>query len=390
MQRSVYTLRNQVEAKINRLPLAYFDRQTRGELLSRVTNDIDNVAQALQQTLSQLLTSLLTVVGVTAMMFVVSPLLALIALVTIPVSVLVTAVIGKRSQRLFMAQWKATGELNGHIEEAFTGHSLVKVFGRQREVEAQFAERNDSLFRSGFGAQFVSGLIMPTMFFIGNLNYVVIAVVGGLRVASGTMMLGDVQAFIQYSRMFTQPLTQLASMANLLQSGVASAERVFEVLDEEEESVEATGALPPTRGRVAFEHVSLRLRQGPAADHRPVPGGRARQHGGDRRSDRGGQDHAGEPGHAVLRAGRRPDHPRRGGHLAGPAVGAARRDRHGAAGHLAVPRHDLGQHRLRPAGRHRGRDPGGGRGDLRGPLRARAARRLRDGDRRGGQQRQRR
>ena len=257
VQRSVYTLRNQVEAKINRLPLAYFDRQTRGELLSRVTNDIDNVSQALQQTLSQLLTSLLTVVGVTAMMIVVSPLLSVIALVTIPVSVLVTAVIGKRSQRLFMAQWKATGELNGHIEEAFTGHSLVKVFGRQREVEAQFATRNDSLFRSGFGAQFVSGLIMPTMFFIGNLNYVVIAVVGGLRVASGTMMLGDVQAFIQYSRMFTQPLTQVASMANLLQSGVASAERVFEVLDEEEESVEATGALPPTRGRVAFEHVTF-------------------------------------------------------------------------------------------------------------------------------------
>ena len=164
-----------------------------------MTNDIDNVSQALQQTLSQLLTSLLTVVGVTAMMFVVSPLLAAIALVTIPVSILVTTVIGKRSQKLFMAQWKATGELNGHIEEAFTGHSLVKVFGRQREVEASFAARNESLFRSGFGAQFVSGLIMPTMFFIGNLNYVVIAVVGGLRVASGTMSLGDVQAFIQYS-----------------------------------------------------------------------------------------------------------------------------------------------------------------------------------------------
>ena len=257
VQRSIYTLRNQVEAKINRLPLSYFDRQTRGELLSRVTNDIDNVAQALQQTLSQLLTSLLTVVGVMAMMLVVSPLLAAIALVTIPVSILVTSVIGKRSQRLFMAQWKATGELNGHIEEAFTGHSLVKVFGRQREVEAEFANRNESLFRSGFGAQFVSGIIMPTMFFIGNLNYVVIAVVGGLRVASGTISLGDVQAFIQYSRMFTQPLTQLASMANLLQSGVASAERVFEVLDEEEESTEATGVLPPTRGRVAFEHVTF-------------------------------------------------------------------------------------------------------------------------------------
>jgi ATP-binding cassette, subfamily B, multidrug efflux pump len=257
VQRSIYTLRNQVESKINRLPLSYFDRQTRGELLSRVTNDIDNVAQALQQTLSQLLTSLLTVIGVSVMMLVVSPVLAIIALVTIPISIGVTTVIGKRSQKLFMSQWKATGELNGHVEEAFTGHSLVKVFGRQREVEAVFAAKNDTLYGSSFGAQFVSGLIMPTMFFIGNLNYVVIAVVGGLRVASGTMNLGDVQAFIQYSRMFTQPLTQVASMANLLQSGVASAERVFEVLDEEEESPETTGALPPMRGRVAFERVSF-------------------------------------------------------------------------------------------------------------------------------------
>ncbi len=257
VQRSVYALRNQVEAKINRLPLSYFDRQTRGELLSRVTNDIDNVAQALQQTLSQLLTSVLTVVGVVVMMFVVSPMLALIALVTIPVSVLITSVVGKRSQKLFVQQWKATGELNGHIEEAFTGHSLVKVFGRQREVEAVFAARNEALFLPSFGAQFVSGLIMPTMFFIGNLNYVVIAVIGGLRVATGSMNLGDVQAFIQYSRMFTQPLTQVASMANLLQSGVASAERVFEVLDAEEQSAETAGTLPPTRGRVAFEGVSF-------------------------------------------------------------------------------------------------------------------------------------
>ena len=261
VQRSVYALRNQVEAKINRLPLRYFDKQTRGELLSRVTNDIDNVSQALQQTLSQLLTSLLTVVGVTAMMIVVSPLLALIALVTIPVSILVTTLIGKRSQKLFMAQWKATGELNSHIEEAFTGHSLVKVFGRQREVEATFAAKNQVLFGSAFGAQFVSGLIMPTMFFIGNLNYVVIAVVGGLRVASGTMNLGDVQAFIQYTRMFTQPLTQVASMANLLQSGVASAERVFEVLDEEEEQLESTDALNPSCGRVEFEHISFSYEQ---------------------------------------------------------------------------------------------------------------------------------
>jgi ATP-binding cassette subfamily B multidrug efflux pump len=257
VQRSIYTLRSQVEDKINRLPLSYFDKQTRGELLSRVTNDIDNISQALQQTLSQLLTSLLTVIGVTIMMFVVSPVLALIALVTIPLSIVVTTVIGKRSQKLFIEQWKSTGELNGHIEEAFTGQSLVKVFGRQREVDAVFAERNSTLYKASFGAQFISGLIMPTMFFIGNLNYVAIAVVGGLRVASGTMSLGDVQAFIQYTRMFTQPLTQLASMANLLQSGVASAERVFEVLDEVEQVPEEASSLNPTCGRVAFEHISF-------------------------------------------------------------------------------------------------------------------------------------
>jgi ATP-binding cassette, subfamily B, multidrug efflux pump len=255
VQRSIYTLRSQVEDKINRLPLSYFDKQTRGELLSRVTNDIDNISQSLQQTLSQLLTSVLTVIGVTIMMFIISPVLALIALVTIPVSILVTALIGKRSQKLFIQQWKSTGELNGHIEEAFTGQSLVKVFGRQREVEAVFGERNHTLYVASFGAQFVSGLIMPTMFFIGNLNYVAIAVVGGLRVASGTMNLGDVQAFIQYTRMFTQPLTQLASMANLLQSGVASAERVFELLDEEEQVPEEASSLNPTCGRVAFEHI---------------------------------------------------------------------------------------------------------------------------------------
>ncbi len=270
VQRSIYTLRSQVEDKINRLPLSYFDKQTRGELLSRVTNDIDNISQALQQTLSQLLTSLLTVIGVTIMMFVVSPVLALIALVTIPLSIVVTTVIGKRSQKLFIEQWKSTGELNGHIEEAFTGQSLVKVFGRQREVDAVFAERNSTLYKASFGAQFISGLIMPTMFFIGNLNYVAIAVVGGLRVASGTMNLGDVQAFIQYTRMFTQPLTQLASMANLLQSGVASAERVFEVLDEVEQVPEEASSLNPTCGRVAFEHISFSYDALPAKGDDPL------------------------------------------------------------------------------------------------------------------------
>ncbi|MBQ0902887.1 ABC transporter ATP-binding protein [Micromonospora sp. U21] len=260
VQRTVLRLRAEVEEKLNRLPLPYFDRQPRGELLSRVTNDIDNISTSLQQTLSQLLTSLLTVVGVLAVMFWISPLLALVALVAVPLSVLVTQRIAKRSQQQFIAQWKHTGELNGQIEEAYTGHELVKVFGRQREVEAAFNAKNEELFRASFGAQFISGIIMPSMMFIGNLSYVAIAVVGGLRVASGSMSLGDVQAFIQYSRQFTQPLTQLASMANLLQSGVASAERVFAVLDADEQSPDP---LQPARvadphGRVEFEHVSFR------------------------------------------------------------------------------------------------------------------------------------
>jgi ATP-binding cassette subfamily B protein len=260
VQRTVFRLRADVEAKLHRLPLRYFDQQPRGELLSRVTNDIDNVAQSLQQTLSQLLTSLLTVVGVVALMLVISPLLAVIALVTIPISMLITTRIAKRSQKLFVAQWKHTGRLNAHIEETFTGHELVTVFGRQREVERTFAERNEDLFQASFGAQFVSGLIMPAMMFLGNLNYVAVAVVGGLRVATGALSLGDVQAFIQYSRQFTQPLTQVASMANLLQSGVASAERVFELLDADEQVPDAVDATVPTtrRGRVEFEHVSFR------------------------------------------------------------------------------------------------------------------------------------
>jgi len=260
VQRSMLALRGEVEAKLHRLPLPYFDNQPRGELLSRVTNDIDNIAQTLQQTLSQLLTSLLTVVGVLVMMFVISPLLALIALVAVPLSVVVTRQIAKRSQQQFIAQWRHTGVLNAHIEEAFTGHSLVTVFGRRREVQATFDERNEKLFAASFGAQFVSGIIMPAMMFIGNLSYVAIAVVGGLRVASGGMTLGDVQAFIQYSRQFTQPLTQVASMANLMQSGVASAERVFDLLDAEEQSPEpATPAqVAARRGRVAFKHVSFR------------------------------------------------------------------------------------------------------------------------------------
>jgi ATP-binding cassette subfamily B multidrug efflux pump len=259
VQRAMLRMREQVQAKLDRLPLAYFDNQPRGELLSRVTNDIDNVSTSLQQTMSQLLNSLLTVVAMLAMMFWISWLLALIALVTIPISMVVAAAIGKRSQKLFVKQWAATGQLNSIIEETFTGHQLVKVFGRQREVQEQFDAKNGELYDSAFGAQFISGIIMPVMMFVGNLTYVAIAVVGGLKVASGQMTLGDVQAFIQYSRQFTQPLTQVASMANLLQSGVASAERVFEVLDAPEQEAEA--AYPATiaepHGEVRFEDVSF-------------------------------------------------------------------------------------------------------------------------------------
>lgn len=258
VQRSVYRMRRQVSEKITRLPLKYFDAQPRGELLSRVTNDVDNISQSLQQTLAQILTNLFTVVGVVIMMFYVSWVLALVALVTIPIAMALTVAIGRRSQKLFAKTWKATGELNGQIEEAYTGHELVTVFGRRREVAEKFRAKNAELFDASFGAQFISGIIMPVMFFVGNLNYVIIAVVGGLMVTAGGLTIGGVQAFIQYSRMFTQPITSLASMANLLQSGVASAERVFEVLDQEEEAPDADGELAtPVQGRVAFENVSF-------------------------------------------------------------------------------------------------------------------------------------
>ncbi|MFG1700659.1 ABC transporter ATP-binding protein [Nonomuraea sp. NPDC049309] len=259
VQRAVARLRERIEGKLSRLPLRYFDDQPRGEILSRATNDTDNIAQSLQQTMGQLVTSLLTVVAVLAMMFVISPILALIAVVTVPVTVFVTAFIGKRSQPQFIAQWAATGKLNGHIEEMYGGHTLVKAFGRQKESAETFTEHNQALFTSGFRAQFISGVIQPAMMFISNLNYVLVAVVGGLKVASGSISLGDVQAFIQYSRQFSQPLTQVASMAGLVQSGVASAERVFELLEAPEQSAEPAEPARPeqVRGRVAFENVSF-------------------------------------------------------------------------------------------------------------------------------------
>ncbi len=260
VQRAMNRLRRQVEDKLHRLPLSYFDRVQRGELLSRVTNDVDNIGQSLQQTLSQVVTSLLTVVGVLVMMFVISPLLAVIALVTVPLTIVITALIARRSQALFATQWRATGVLNARVEETFSGHGVVKVFGHQREVERDFAAENDEVYRASFGAQFLSGIIMPAMMFIGNLVYVAIAVVGGLQVAGGLLSIGDVQAFIQYSRQFTQPLSQLGSMVNLLQSGVASAERVFELLDETEQSDDPEDAVsvPPEAGTLTFEDVSFR------------------------------------------------------------------------------------------------------------------------------------
>ncbi|WP_086827463.1 ABC transporter ATP-binding protein [Streptomyces sp. NRRL B-24572] len=263
INRTVYRMREDVQTKLARLPLSYFDKAKRGEVLSRATNDIDNISQTLQQSMGQLINSLLTIVGVLVMMFWISPLLAVVALVTVPVSVFVAAKIGKRSQPHFVQQWKSTGALNAHIEEMYTGHGLVKVFGRQEESAKDFREQNEALYEAGFKAQFNSGVMQPVMFFISNINYVLVAVVGGLRVATGSLSIGDVQAFIQYSRQFSMPLTQVASMANLVQSGVASAERIFELLDAEEQEPDAPTSEKPVdlKGKVALEGVSFRYEE---------------------------------------------------------------------------------------------------------------------------------
>jgi ATP-binding cassette subfamily B protein len=259
VQRTMFRLREQVETKLNRLPLKYVDGQPRGDLLSRVTNDMDNLAQGMQQTLSQMLTSTLTLVGTLVMMFVVSWVLALVALVTIPLSILSIKFITKRSRVKFVAQWRHTGALNALVEETFTGHNIVKAFGRQAEVEERFRESNNALFDASFGATFISGSVMPSMMLIGNLGFVAIAVVGGLQVASAALTLGAVQAFIQYSRQFSQPLTQMASMVTVLQSGVASAERIFDFLDADEQSEEPEDvALPETpAGCIEFDRVTF-------------------------------------------------------------------------------------------------------------------------------------
>ncbi|MFR9798419.1 ABC transporter ATP-binding protein [Streptomyces sp. MS06] len=260
VNRTMYRMREDVQGKLSRLPLSYFDKRQRGEVLSRATNDIDNIGQTLQQSMGQLINAMLTIIGVLAMMFYVSWILALVALVTVPLSFVVATRVGKRSQPHFVQQWRSTGALNAHIEEMYTGHTLVKVFGRQDESAAQFAEQNEALYEAGFRAQFNSGIMQPLMMFVSNLNYVLVAVVGGLRVATGALSIGDVQAFIQYSRQFSMPLTQVASMANLVQSGVASAERVFELLDAPEQEADPVPGEKPDEllGRVELEKISFR------------------------------------------------------------------------------------------------------------------------------------
>nr|WP_314149093.1 ABC transporter ATP-binding protein [uncultured Leifsonia sp.] len=259
VMRVVYRLRADVETKLNRLPLSYFDTRQRGDLMSRVTNDVDNIQTALQQAFSQLIQSVLMVIGIGIMMFIVSWQLALIALISIPLSGVIAGVIGTRSQKLFKQQWSSTGALNGHIEESYSGLELVRAFGRDAVMLEEFDKRNGTLWKSTVGAQFVSGMIMPAMNFVSYLSYVLIAVVGGLRVAAGQMTIGDATAFIQYSREFSQPIGQIAGMANMLQSGVASAERTFEFLDAEEQIPESDTQHLPERanGRVELDHVDF-------------------------------------------------------------------------------------------------------------------------------------
>jgi ABC-type multidrug transport system fused ATPase/permease subunit len=271
LQRTMVALRAQVEDKIHRLPLSYFDGRQRGELLSRVTNDIDNLQSSLSMTISSLLTSSLTVVAVLAMMVSISPLLALITVLTVPLSLVATRAIARRSRQLFVAQWTSTGRLNAHIEETYSGFTIVKTFGHQAAAREQFRRFNDDVYQAGFGSQFFSGLVGPATTFVGNLGYVAVAIVGGLQVATGHITLGNIQAFIQYVRQFNTPLSQVAGMYNTLQSGVASAERVFNLLDEAEESPDPkpvlqspapNGQAAPLSGRVEFQHVNFAYRPG--------------------------------------------------------------------------------------------------------------------------------
>jgi ATP-binding cassette, subfamily B, multidrug efflux pump len=256
----VFRMREEIQGKLSKLPLSYYDQQKRGEVLSRTTNDVDNVGQTMQQTMGQVISSLLTIVSTLAMMFWISWILALVALVTVPLSIVVATRVGKRSQPQFMRQWEVTGNLNAHIEEMYTGHALMKIFGRQADSAEAFREQNDALYEAGFKAQLISGIMQPLMMCVSNINYVLVAVIGGLRVASGSLSIGDVQAFIQYSRQFSMPLAQVASMANLLQSGVASADRIFQLLDAEEQEPDSESAERPERlrGSISLDKVSFR------------------------------------------------------------------------------------------------------------------------------------
>jgi ATP-binding cassette subfamily B protein len=267
VQRTITALRAEVEAKIHRLPLSYFDSRQRGELLSRVTNDVDNIQTSVSMTVSQLLTAVLTVVGVLVMMLVISPLLALITVASVPLSLLAIRAITRRSRAMFVAQWTNTGKLNAHIEETYSGFTVVRTFGHREAAQRKFNALNDDAYDAGFGAQFFSGLVGPASMVIGNLSYVAVAVVGGYQVATGQTTLGNVQAFIQYVRQFNQPVSQVAGMYNTLQSGLASAERVFDFLDEAEESASPARVLPPGPGRVEFRDVTFGYRPGSPVLH---------------------------------------------------------------------------------------------------------------------------
>lgn len=262
VQRTMAALRADVENKIHRLPLSYFDSRQRGEVLSRVTNDIDNISSSVSMTINQLMSAVLTVIAVLVMMLTISPLLTALTVITVPLSLWVTRWIARRSQRLFVAQWRNTGRLNAHIEETYSGFTIVRTFGHQAAARHRFAELNGEVFQSSFAAQFFSGLVSPATMFIGNLSYVAVAVVGGLQVATGQITLGSIQAFVQYVRQFNQPLTQIAGMYNTMQSGVASAERVFELLDTTEEPPDPPRRLDIRRGRVEFDRVSFSYRPG--------------------------------------------------------------------------------------------------------------------------------
>jgi ATP-binding cassette subfamily B multidrug efflux pump len=257
-QKTVYDLREDVNEKLGKLPFTYFDGHANGETLSRVTNDIDTIGSTLQQSLTQFITSIVTIVGIIIMMLSISPILTLITIISLPLSIFAIGPILKRSQKHFADQQRTLGQLNGHIEEMYTGHQVVKAFGYEKKAGVQFDLVNEELYKAGSKAQFISGIIMPVMFFIGNISYVLICIVGGILVTQRAISIGDIQAFITYSKQFTQPITQTANIANIIQSTVAAAERVFELLDEEEEVKEMTTAnLMRAQGAVTFEHVDF-------------------------------------------------------------------------------------------------------------------------------------